>query len=104
MNNQLRLFVQQILPVSARRRIAQYSRWPPVGFVWVGSLRRLKPISSGWGSERGQPIDRYYIERFLTTHTRDIQGHVLEIGDNNYTRKFGGDQVTQSDVLHVAGY
>ena len=55
-----------------------------------------------WGSERGQPIDRYYIERFLAAQAQDIQGRVLEIGDNKYTLKFGQDQVVQSDVLHVA--
>jgi SAM-dependent methyltransferase len=73
-----------------------------VGLVRFGSLRRLKPISQFWGSERGLPIDRYYIERFLAAHAQDIRGHVLEIGDDNYTRTFGGNRVTQSDVLHVA--
>lgn len=80
----------------------RYTRWPPVGLVRFGSLRRLKPISQFWGSERGLPIDRYYIERFLAAHAQDIRGHVLEIGDDNYTRTFGGNRVTQSDVLHVA--
>ena len=28
--------------------------------------------------------------------------NVLEIGDDTYTRKFGGDRVTRGDVLHVA--
>jgi SAM-dependent methyltransferase len=31
----------------------------------------------------------------------DIRGHVLEIADNTYTHRFGGDRVTASDVLHV---
>ncbi|NER33286.1 MAG: class I SAM-dependent methyltransferase [Oscillatoria sp. SIO1A7] len=49
-------------------------------------------------------MDRYYIENFLQQHSDDIQGRVLEIGDASYTRKFGGEKVTQSDVLHaVAG-
>jgi len=47
------------------------------------------------------PIDRYYIERFLSAHAPDIRGRVLEIQDDTYTRKFGGNRVTQSDVLHV---
>jgi SAM-dependent methyltransferase len=102
MKEQLRLIAQRILPVTARRKIVRYTRWPPVGLARFGSLRRLKPISQNWGSERGLPIDRYYIERFLTTHAQDIRGHVLEIGDNNYTRTFGGNRVTKSDVLHVA--
>lgn len=102
MIGQLRLMAQRVIPVTARRRIVRYTRWPPVGWVRFGSLRRLKPISLVWGSERGQPIDRHYIERFLATHAEDIRGHVLEIGTNIYTRTFGGDRVTKNDVLHVA--
>ena len=30
-----------------------------------------------------------------------IQGRVLEIGDSTYTRRFGGERVTASDVLHL---
>lgn len=102
MIEQLRIFAQQTLPLSVRRKIMRYTRWPPPGLVHFGSLRRLKPISSTWGSERGRPIDRYYIERFVAGHAGDIQGRVLEIGTNMYTRQFGGGRVTQSDVLHVA--
>lgn len=66
-----------------------------------GDLRRLTPVSRVFGFDRGQPIDRYYIEAFLLQHSADICGRVLEIGDPGYTRKFGGDRVVQSDVLHA---
>jgi SAM-dependent methyltransferase len=98
----LRSLAQRILPINARRKIICYTRWPPVGWVRFGSLRKLKPISPAWGTERGQPIDRYYIERFLTGQAGDIHGRVLEIGDNTYTRQFGQNRVTESVVLHVA--
>jgi SAM-dependent methyltransferase len=91
-----------IFPVTTRRQIVRLTRWPPVGLVRFGNLRRLKPISPVWGTERGQPIDRYYIEKFLTKHASDIHGRVLEIGDNTYTNKFGKDQVLESVVLHIA--
>jgi SAM-dependent methyltransferase len=58
------------------------------------------PISRDWGFCRGLPVDRYYIEQFLSAHAGDIMGHVLEIKDDNYTVKYGGDRVTTSDVLH----
>ncbi|PZV27798.1 MAG: methyltransferase [Snowella sp.] len=74
---------------------------PPVGHVNFGSLRRLTPISREFGFDRGMPIDRYYIEKFLSDHVADIRGHVLEIADNYYTEKFGGNQVIKSDVLNV---
>jgi len=93
---------RRLLPPLVRRRLVRLTRWPPVGWVRFGSLRRLSPISPDWGAERGQPIDRYYIERFLAGYAQDIKGSVLEIGDNIYTRRYGGDRVTRSDVLHVA--
>jgi SAM-dependent methyltransferase len=102
LTNSLRSLVQRLLPLSTRRKIVRYTRWPPVGWARWGSLRRLRPISPNWGLERGRPIDRYYIERFLARQANDIQGRVLEIGDNTYTRRFGGEQVTESVVLHVA--
>lgn len=90
------------LSVETRRQIVRLMRWPPVGLVRFGSLRRVKPISSDWGTDRGLPIDRYYIEKFLQHHAGDIQGRVLEIGDDSYSRRFGGTRITQQDVLHVA--
>ena len=94
------------LPSGVQRWVrAQQQRyhiqWPRVGTVQFGSLRRIKPVSRVSGFDRGLPIDRYYIERFLYTHNSDIRGHVLEVGDDTYTRRFGGNRVTKSDVLHV---
>lgn len=80
----------------------RHLRWPPVGWVRFGGLRRVTPISRHWGADRGRPVDRYYIERFLAENSQDVGGRVLEIGTNMYTLKFGGERVTRSDVLHVA--
>jgi SAM-dependent methyltransferase len=78
--------------------------WPPSGCVRWGSLRRTSPISRVFGLDRGQAIDRYYIERFLTARSAQIRGVVLEIGDDRYTKRFGGPRVTRSEVLHaIAG-
>jgi SAM-dependent methyltransferase len=90
-----------LLPQSLRHLLVRLTRWPPVGHVKFKNLRRLKPISRSWGGDRGQPIDRYYIECFLSQHQADVHGHVMEIGDNQYTYQFGGEAVIQSDVLHV---
>ena len=83
------------------RRLERLTRWPAVGMVRFGSLRRITPVSREFGLDRGQSIDRYYIEAFLQRHSADIHGRVLEILDNQYTRKFGRDRVTQPDILHV---
>jgi SAM-dependent methyltransferase len=72
---------------------------PPVGRVGFGSLRRLEPISREWGLERGGPIDRHYIEGFLRANSADIRGRVLEVAEDVYTRWFGGNRVTRSEIL-----
>src|SRR5437867_11804255 len=53
---------------------------PSSGRVSFGSLRRTTPISEVFGFDRGQPIDRYYIESFLSSYAEDVQGRVLEFG------------------------
>jgi SAM-dependent methyltransferase len=100
MIRQIRSFATQYLARETRRRIAHLAAWPPVGWIRFGQLRRLKPFTTDYGNSRGLEIDRYYIERFLSAYSSDIQGHVLEIKHNAYTIKYGGDKVTKSDVLH----
>jgi SAM-dependent methyltransferase len=66
-----------------------------------GDLQRLSPISREFGFDRGLPIDRFYIERFLAAHAHQIRGAVLEIGEPAYARRLGQARVTSCDVLHV---
>jgi SAM-dependent methyltransferase len=90
-----------VLPRGVRREISRLGNWPPRGAVRFGSLRRVTPISKDWGLERGLPIDRYYIDRFLSERADLMRGTVLEIGEKRYTR-LGGDRVQRFEVLHVA--
>jgi SAM-dependent methyltransferase len=83
-----------------------------MGFVRFGSLRRLSPVSRNFGWGRGTPLDRYYIDDFLERHAGqpgyaigDIRGHVLEIGEDHYARRFGrwgepDSYVDRVDILH----
>jgi SAM-dependent methyltransferase len=96
----LRLFARRHLSRETRRRLSRLAVWPPVGRVRFGHLRRVKPISVDFGNSRGLEIDRYYIESFLALHAEDVQGHVLEVKHDTYTRRFGANRVTKSDVLH----
>jgi SAM-dependent methyltransferase len=66
----------------------------------LGSLRRTSPLSDVWGRDRGTPIDRYYIEKFLEEHRGDVTGHVVELLDDGYTRRFGVG-VSERDVLDI---
>jgi SAM-dependent methyltransferase len=84
---------------NAARRLL--GRPPAVGAVRFGDLRRPEPISRLFGFDRGQPIDRHYVDVFLGRHAADVRGRVLEVSESTYTRRFGGDRVTRVDVLHV---
>jgi SAM-dependent methyltransferase len=82
--------------VDSRHSIRRWVRRP----VRLGSLRRTTPISEHWGFDRGTPVDRYYIERFLNQYSNDIRGRVLEVMDSRYTERFGSE-VESSDVLDI---
>lgn len=90
------------LRIESERGFQPRTPQPPVGEARFGGLRRLRPISGNFEFNRGQPIDRYYIENFLARQSGDIRGRVLEIADASYTRKYGGDRVEVSDVLDLA--
>lgn len=66
-----------------------------------GQLRSFQPVSSNWGFDRGLPVDRWYIERFLQQHSAAIRGEVAEVGGDDYTRRFGAEQVSKVDVLDI---
>jgi SAM-dependent methyltransferase len=69
------------------------------GIIDFGDLRRTTPISLEFGFERGQPIDRYYIEDFLARHAEDIRGRVLEVQDDSYATHFGRGRQDSVDIL-----
>ena len=104
----LRIASRRILNGS-RSRLARiplvkslHSLTPPIWkSIRFGDLRRLHPISPDFGYDRGKPVDRHYIEDFLSRHAEDIKCHVLEVGDNVYTAQYGGARVTHTDILHV---
>jgi hypothetical protein len=79
-----------------RRRLAARPERLPL------DLNRRTPVSREFGYERGRPVDRSYIERFLKEHSQDVRGRVLEVAEDTYTQWYGGDRVTHSDVLYAA--
>lgn len=64
-------------------------------------LRRLTPYRPAFGWHRGKCIDRYYVEKFLQENRDAIRGSVLEVCNNEYTKRFGGKQFAKSDVLDL---
>jgi SAM-dependent methyltransferase len=89
------------MPVAVRHLLGTSDPDHPPGTVRFGSLRRTTPFSRSWGYDRGTPIDRVYIEQFLTKHAADVRGSCLEILNADYTHRFGGGRVASSDVLDI---
>ena len=94
-------FMRRAARALRRRLLSRLRRPPKVGRVRYGDLGTTRPISMDFGFDRGLPTDRFYIERFLARHSADICGHVLEIGDDAYSRRFGNAAVSKQDILHV---
>jgi len=42
-----------------------------------GGLRQMEPVSRQFGYDRGTPVDRYYIERFLRLNSSAVFGRFL---------------------------
>lgn len=99
LGEQLPLAAEAVLWTRARR-LAKFLLRPNRRVRW-GNLRRQQPLSPYYGYDRGNPVDRHYIERFLAARAGDIRGRVLEVRDPRYTRAFGGDRVVSSDVVDV---
>jgi peptidoglycan/xylan/chitin deacetylase (PgdA/CDA1 family) len=80
-----------------RAYLAHYGR---DGFDW-GDWRRTDPLSRNWGYERGEPIDRHYIDAFLAAHSSDVRGSVLEVQEDDFAGRFGGSKVERRTVLDI---
>jgi SAM-dependent methyltransferase len=79
-----------------RRTVNRWRFWPP-GILPLPA----EPASRRFAFDRGTPIDRLLIERFLERHADDIRGRALEVEGKQYLLKFGGERVTRVDVLHA---
>jgi hypothetical protein len=67
---------------------------------------RTQPVSRLFGFDRGMPIDRYYIEKFLSVHSHEIRGRILEIAEDTYARKFAdlkSREISVFETLHFDG-
>lgn len=61
----------------------------------------LTPVSDCYGYDRGTPVDRHYIETFLTEHADAVCGDGAEIKDDVYLRRFGGPRLRSAAVIDI---
>jgi SAM-dependent methyltransferase len=83
LNSLARSLLAKLSPEQTRfvRRIAKPA--------YFGTLGRVVPLSQEWGFDRGTPIDRMYISRFLAEFRNEITGRTLEVRSDSYTKEFG---------------
>src|SRR4051794_14630919 len=90
------------LPPPVKERVRMWRGWPLVSRathpVRWGNLRRLAPVGTGSGAQRGTPIDLCYVDRFVQQRARLVRGRVLEARTTEFTRRYGRD-VERIDVL-----
>lgn len=84
----------------AKEAIGRASVWPVVGFVRFGSFGRTRAIAPMWPPRYGRPVDRFYIDRFLETELSSAIGEILEVGNLEYTNRFGGPGISGRSTLH----
>ncbi len=84
-----------------QRPVARWFKPRKNYFLFPTPKRNIKPISISYGFDRGVPVDRYYIEKFLALNKKDIKGNCLEITDDAYIKKFGGSKVSRGDILDI---
>jgi hypothetical protein len=92
-----------IVPEPVRRRM-----WHAFNVMHIVTSRTrmvtgVEPLSLQWSTDRGLPIERYYLAQFLEEWRSEIRGRCLEFQDGLYTRSYGGDHVSHVDILHHDG-
>lgn len=85
--------------IYAKRMYVRHDSKSPVQIPGNGDPA-AEPVSRLFGFDRGLPIDRFFIEKFMDKNRSKVTGHVLEMGDKTYTLKYGSG-VVRSDVLNV---
>src|SRR5262249_42145279 len=62
----------------------------PVGVINFGDFNRRSPFCPHFGSSRGTPIDRYYLNKFIEELRNDVVGDTLEIGGVAHNQQLYG--------------
>lgn len=57
------------------------------------------PVSNIFGLDRGTPIDRYYIDKFLSENKSKITGVCCEIAEDTYCKTYG-HEITRQEIFH----
>ena len=78
---------------------------PRLGDVEFGDFGRVKPISSVFGLDRSEPIDRYYIESFLAENRYDADrwGDYWRLTDQSARKLFEAQFLPENVTVTTYG-
>lgn len=84
---------------SVRKATQRSNRSLPGRRIDWGDVARRAPFSSVYGWDRGLPVDRFYINAFMTRNRHFITGSVLEVRSALYAQRHGTP--TEITVLDI---
>lgn len=58
------------------------------------------PVSTVFALDRGTPLDRVYIERFLESNKASIRGVCLEVADCTYLNRYGSERCSKHALVY----
>lgn len=93
--------LRRVLPRPALKSLRTVRRLAAVPRARVRMTVGVRPLSARWAHDRGRPIHRLYLERFLREFAADIRGRCLEFERDCYTSRIGGAAATRIEVLHL---
>jgi len=74
----------------AERLAAETLLTVPIGAIDFGDFKRKLPFCPQFGHFRGNPVDRYYLDRFIEQIRNEVKGVTLEIGGSKGNRELYG--------------
>lgn len=74
--------------------------------VSITDLDRVTPLSNCFGFDRGMPVDRYYIEKFLYDNRQYFKGRILEVAHDVYSTRYSklNEAVTETPIVETLHY
>ncbi len=98
----VRTLAPKLLPRSVGEAvISKYGRRRPFGWIDFGELRKVIPVSESLGERGGNPIDGYYIDKFLGASSKYIKGITLESGNDLYAFGYGKENVIKGGIFKI---
>lgn len=96
----LRKIASILIPPRVRRKVVKRLPWITAGRLGLG--RNIAPFSEIWGNDRGTPVHRHYLHKWLGENRDLVRGNCLEFQDPLYTQMFGGEKVLKLDVVDLS--